>query len=72
MSRKQITGLVLARKVDQGILIGTDIVVTVHSIDLERGVVRLRIEAPPDVKIMRPELMAKIAANAKAEQKPEA
>jgi len=47
--------LVLARKLDESIVIGEDIVVKVISI--ERGVVKLGIEAPRSVSIMRNELL---------------
>jgi len=47
--------LVLARKLDESIVIGDDIVVRVISI--EKGVVKLGIEAPSSVTIMRSELL---------------
>jgi len=47
--------LLLTRRPDQSIRIGDDIVVTVTQID--RGQVKLGIEAPKDVKILRHELM---------------
>jgi carbon storage regulator len=43
--------LVLSRKIDQEILIGEDIVVTVISVNGNR--VKLGIEAPKDVRILR-------------------
>jgi carbon storage regulator CsrA len=46
--------LVLARKTDEAILIGENIEVKVISI--EKGVVKLGIEAPNDVSIIRDEL----------------
>ncbi len=52
--------LVLSRKSNQTLHIGDDIVVTVLRV---RGdMVRIGIQAPADVKIMRNELIAKIAS----------
>jgi len=47
--------LVLSRKINERILIGHDIVVTV--VKLDRNQVRIGIEAPPDVKIWREEVL---------------
>ncbi|MBU1927709.1 carbon storage regulator CsrA [bacterium] len=47
--------LVLARKLDESIVIGDDIIIKVISID--KGVVKLGIEAPSSVSIMRSELL---------------
>lgn len=47
--------LVLARKLDEAITIGDDIVVKIVSI--EKGSVKLGIEAPSDVAIVRNELL---------------
>ncbi len=47
--------LVLARKIDEAITIGEDIVVKVISID--KGVVKLGIDAPHSVTIVRNELL---------------
>jgi len=47
--------LVLARKTDESILLGDDIVIKVISID--KGVVKLGIDAPRDVNIIRSELI---------------
>jgi carbon storage regulator len=47
--------LVLARKQDESIVIGDDIIVKVVSID--KGVVKLGIDAPSDVSIVRNELL---------------
>ncbi len=47
--------LVLARKTDESIHIGDDIVIKVISID--KGVVKLGIDAPRDVNIIRSELL---------------
>jgi carbon storage regulator len=45
--------LVLSRKRDEKVLIGSDIVITI--VDIEGGRVRLGIEAPSDVRVMRAE-----------------
>ncbi len=50
--------LVLARKTDQSILIGDDIEIKVVSID--KGVVKLGIEAPKELSIIRNELLEDI------------
>ncbi len=50
--------LVLTRKQNQGILIGSDISLTVISIDGDK--VRLGIEAPPSMRVIRGELTAEI------------
>ena len=47
--------LVLSRKLDESIVIGDDIVIKVVSID--NGVVKLGIEAPKDISIIRDELI---------------
>ncbi|MBU1217174.1 carbon storage regulator CsrA [bacterium] len=47
--------LVLARKLDESIVIGEDIIIKVISID--KGVVKLGIEAPSSISIMRSELL---------------
>ena len=49
--------LVLSRKKNQSVRIG-DVVVTVRHVG--RNVVRLGIEAPPEVKIVRSELPAQV------------
>ncbi|MEA1982290.1 MAG: carbon storage regulator CsrA [Campylobacterota bacterium] len=50
--------LVLARKLDESIVIGDDIVVKVVSI--ENGVVKLGIDAPREVSIIRDELIQEV------------
>lgn len=50
--------LVLARKIDESIIIGENIVVKVVSI--ENGVVKLGIDAPQDIAIMRSELIEEV------------
>ena len=47
--------LVLARKLNESIVLGDDITVTVISI--EKGVVKLGIDAPKSISIMRSELL---------------
>ena len=49
--------LILSRKVGERIYIGNDIVVTVTMID--RGKIRLGIQAPREISINREELLAK-------------
>jgi carbon storage regulator len=50
--------LVLTRKQNEGILIGSDILVTVIQIDGDK--IRLGIEAPKNVRVIRQELTAEI------------
>jgi carbon storage regulator CsrA len=47
--------LVLARKLDEAIVIGDDI--SIRVISIEKGVVKLGIDAPKNVSIMRNELL---------------
>jgi carbon storage regulator len=47
--------LVLSRKLGEKILIGENICVTV--VDIDRGKIRLGVEAPRDVPIFRQELL---------------
>ena len=47
--------LVLARKLDESIVLGDDITVKIISID--KGVVKLGIDAPRDISIIRSELL---------------
>jgi carbon storage regulator len=49
--------LVLSRKLNESIVIRDDVVVTV--LDISGGKVRLGVEAPADVKIVRSELLEK-------------
>lgn len=53
--------LVLSRKPDQTIVIGSDIVVTVMSVRSQR--VKIGIQAPSDVRILRQELDPTIEAS---------
>jgi len=50
--------LVLARKLDESIVIGDNIIVKVVSV--ENGVVKLGIDAPEEVSIMRSELLEQV------------
>ena len=50
--------LALTRRADEAILIGDDIVVTV--LGIEGGQVRIGIEAPSRIKILRDELVAEL------------
>ena len=62
--------LVLTRKVDDAIRIGNDIVITILSIDKKS--VRIGIDAPENVMILREELVRAVAEeNIKASQKTE-
>ncbi|MDD5373760.1 MAG: carbon storage regulator CsrA [Sulfurimonas sp.] len=47
--------LVLSRKIDESIIIGDDI--TIKIISVEKGVVKLGIDAPKNVSIIRNELL---------------
>lgn len=49
--------LILSRKLGEKILIGDNIVVTI--VDIDRGKVRVGIEAPRDIAVMRTELLPK-------------
>ena len=50
--------LVLSRKVGEKIVIGGTITITL--VEIQRGKVRLGIEAPKDIPVMRTELIAKV------------
>jgi len=47
--------LVLARKLDESIVIGDNI--TIKVISIEKGIVKFGIDAPRDISIMRSELL---------------
>lgn len=47
--------LILARKEDESIVIGDNI--TIKIVSIEKGVVKLGIEAPSDISILRSELI---------------
>jgi carbon storage regulator CsrA len=57
LSRKEIQMLVLSRKPDEKIVF-PGLGVTVRVVEVRGNQVRLGIEAPPDVKIMRAELLS--------------
>jgi carbon storage regulator CsrA len=50
--------LVLARKLDESIVIGDNIIVKIVSI--ENGVVKLGIDAPKEISIIRDELIQEV------------
>ena len=52
--------LVLSRKINERILIGDSIVLTI--VQVQGSTVRIGIEAPPEVAIVREELLRKLAA----------
>ena len=57
--------LVLSRKAGESILIGNDIEISV--VDISKGVVKLGLEAPKDMQILRQELkLAVMGANIEA------
>jgi len=51
--------LVLGRKIKESIHIGNDIIITIE--DISKGMVKLGIQAPKDVVILRSELKEQIA-----------
>jgi carbon storage regulator len=57
--------LVIARKVGQRFRIGDSIVVTL--LGIQGGSVRLGIEAPPDVRVLREELLSRAPRPANAQ-----
>ncbi len=56
--------LVLARKIDESIVIGDNIVVKIISV--ENGVVKLGIDAPKEISIIRNELIEEVKESNKA------
>jgi carbon storage regulator len=58
--------LVLSRKLGEKIYIGENICITV--VDIDRGKIRLGIEAPRDVPIFRQELLPLKVANPEVSQ----
>jgi carbon storage regulator len=52
--------LILSRKENQSVMIGDSVIVTVLSVD--RGVVRIGIDAPKDVAVHREEVFDRIEA----------
>jgi carbon storage regulator len=59
MGCEGVAMLILSRKVGEEILIGDHIVVTITQVD-RGGQVRVGIKAPPEMRIDRPELRARI------------
>ena len=53
--KKEFEMLVLSRKIRESISIGNDVKVTVHSVN--GSIVRLAIDAPSHIKILRDELI---------------
>ena len=66
--RKQISVLVLTRKTGERIWIGDDICVTV--VKLAQGGVRLGIEAPPEMAVVREELRDQMQRSADRSRTP--
>ena len=60
MLTKDVGNLVVSRKETESIVIGENIIVTVHKIQGNR--VRLQVSAPKDVKVLRSELDEERAA----------
>lgn len=61
--------LILTRKVEQGIVINSDVVVRVLSIDGER--VKIGIDAPRSISVLREELLEEVAGeNREAANRP--
>lgn len=56
--------LVLSRRCDEAVVMG-DADVTIKVLDIEAGVVRLGIAAPPEISIHRQEVYSKIKADLK-------
>ena len=59
--------LVLSRKLQEAIVIGDGIRVTV--VEIERGKVRLAIEADPDIPVYRSEVWERIAEDRRPEER---
>jgi len=54
--------LVVSRRKGERVFIGDNVVVQV--VDIDRGKIRLGIEAPPEVEILREELKEEVRENA--------
>ena len=59
--------LVLSRKVGEKILIGNEIAVTV--VRVAQGVVRIGVEAPPDLPIIREELQERLKGDSRPQSR---
>jgi carbon storage regulator len=56
--------LILSRKLDESILIGDSI--TLKIVSIEKGVVKLGIDAPADIRVLRSELIGAVSDSNKA------
>ena len=56
--------LILSRKLDESILIGDSI--TLKIVSIEKGVVKLGIDAPADIRVFRSELIGAVSDSNKA------
>jgi carbon storage regulator CsrA len=63
--------LVLARRLNEKVVLPS-LGVTVQVLDIRRGTVRLGIEAPPEVTVLREELVSKPCRNAAPKEPPSA
>ncbi|MDD2829192.1 MAG: carbon storage regulator CsrA [Sulfuricurvum sp.] len=61
--------LILSRKLDESILIGDSITVKIVAID--KGVVKLGIEAPHDIRVLRSELIRAVEDSNKEASAPQ-
>ena len=60
--------LVLARKLNESIVIGDNIRVTV--VGLKNGVVKLGLDVPPEIRVMRSELIPGLQFDVAAQRQP--
>jgi carbon storage regulator CsrA len=60
--------LVLARKLNESIVIGDNIRVTV--VGLKNGVVKLGLDVPPEIRVMRSELIPGLRFDVAAQRQP--
>ncbi len=68
LQQKEIAMLVLSRKLDESIHIGGDIKITI--LRVKGNTIRLGIEAPRDVRVVRSELKPLDASTAKSDDSP--